>query len=126
MPVTVRCAVCDATTVMQTSKEVYGDADPFGPEYTQQGVTNRRVTGWHCEGPLQAPIYFCPAHADEPAAYQVRLNAWQERVDIEARKAGARWAAENPAPVDGWKAWDRPPARVATFDGPFAALQDDE
>jgi len=108
MPVTVRCAVCDATTVMQTSKEVYGDADPFAPEYTQ-GVTQRRVTGWRAGGVLGEPLYFCPAHADEPEVYQSRLNAWQEQVDTEARKAGERWAALNPAPVDGWKAWDRVP-----------------
>jgi hypothetical protein len=109
MPVTVQCAVCDTTTVMQTSKEVYGDADPFAPEYTQ-GVTQRRVTGWRAGGVLGAPVYFCPAHADEPEAYATRTNEWLLRLEAVLCKAAEKWKAANPAPLDGWKAWDRPDA----------------
>lgn len=126
MPVTVRCAVCEAQITLRTSREVYGGADPF-PDDVVQGVADTRRTGWRACGPLGGgALYFCPAHADEPAAYQVRLHAWQEQCSAEAQAAAKRWAVANPAPLPGWKAWDRPAATVPVFDGPFSALQEEE
>lgn len=112
MPVTVRCAVCEATTVLQTSKEVYGDKDPLGDSDEVVPITNRTQTGWRSqsealpEGQVARRV-FCPLHAAEPETLSTKQDAWSDGLESAVKVFTQAWALKHPAPTPDWKPWDR-------------------
>lgn len=94
MPVHVHCSMpgCDAATDLPTSREVYGDSDPFDTPLPVAGET-----GWFA----WAGRYFCPAHRHAPRYYADAIEAHTAR----RREAAAAWDEENPPPPVPGELW---------------------